>query len=151
MAGVEFSATTPEFLAAAKKLRRLAGFDEAQILDDIGEVMESGARRRIAEEKADPLGVPWAPWSESYAETREGHHSVLEGKGQLLDSQSYKTGPGEVRQGSNEEYAAIHQFGGEEVGMNIPERPYLGLSAEDEADIIAIVSDHIDELTRGRA
>ena len=34
----------------------------------------------------------------------------------------------------------FHQFGGEEVGRpGLPARPYLALSAEDEADLDAII------------
>ena len=39
---------------------------------------------------------------------------------------------------------AIHQFGGEEAGLpGLPARPYLGLSAEDEADLDAIIDAYL--------
>ena len=39
----------------------------------------------------------------------------------------------------------IHQFGGEEVGLpQVKPRPYLGLSAEDEADLDAIIDDWLE-------
>lgn len=39
-------------------------------------------------------------------------------------------------------YGAIHQIGGEEAGRpGLPARPYLGLSAEDEADLDVIIDD----------
>ncbi len=48
--------------------------------------------------------------------------------------------------GTNKVYAAIHQFGGR-AGRNhasiIPARPFLGLGADDKAEIIAILERHI--------
>ena len=54
----------------------------------------------------------------------------------------------EVEVGTNVEYAAIHQFGGDEVGINIPARPYLGLSPDNEADLLSVVEDFIEEALR---
>ena len=43
-------------------------------------------------------------------------------------------------------YGTIHQFGGAEVGRpGLPARPYLGLSAEDEAALDAIIDDWLEE------
>ena len=40
----------------------------------------------------------------------------------------------------------IHQLGGEEVGRpGMPARPYLGLSAEDETDLDAIIDAWLEE------
>lgn len=50
--------------------------------------------------------------------------------------------------GTNVEYAAIHQFGGDEVGINIPARPYLGLSPDNEADLLGVVEDFIEQALR---
>ena len=43
-------------------------------------------------------------------------------------------------------HAAVHQFGGAEVGMPIPARPYLGVSPADETEILSVVDDWADEL-----
>ena len=48
--------------------------------------------------------------------------------------------------GSNLVYAAIHQMGGKEVGQNIPARPYLGVSRDDEDDLRRLVTGHLKGL-----
>jgi phage gpG-like protein len=68
------------------------------------------------------------------------------GEGDLLDSIQYLVAGGTVEWGSNLVYAAIHQFGGEEVDMpGLPARPYLGLSPENETELLAVVNDFLDE------
>lgn len=46
----------------------------------------------------------------------------------------------------------FHQFGGEEVGRpGLAARPYLGLSAEDEADLDAIIDAWLEGQISGRS
>lgn len=75
----------------------------------------------------------------AYAAWRAG---AVVRRGDLDDTiQALVTGD-EAEVGTNVVYGAIHQFGGEEVGLpGLPARPYLGLSAEDEADLDAIIDD----------
>lgn len=123
-------------------LDRLANADLRPLLDALGSEVETQTRRRISEEKTAPDGAPWAPWSDAYAATRHGGQSLLQSEGHLLDSMHYQVIGGDVVEvGSNLVYAAIHQFGGEEVGRNIPARPYLGLSDENIDDLAALASD----------
>ena len=123
--------------------------DFGPLLESIGAEVESQTRRRIAEEKAAPDGTPWQPWSDAYAETRHGGHSLLEGEGELLDSLQFLVGSDRVEIGSNLIYAAIHQHGGDEVGIPIPARIYLGISPENENDLLAILDDWADRQLRG--
>lgn len=110
------------------------------LLDAIGAELESSTRRRIDEEKESPEGDAWAVWSPNYARTRDGQHSLLIGENELLDSIQYAIdGRGFVDLGSNLVYAATHQFGDPE--RNIPERPYLGVSSDDEAALEAAIAD----------
>lgn len=51
---------------------------------------------------------------------------------------------------SNREYAAMQQFGGTRAEFphlwgDIPARPFLGVSAADEAEILTIVNQHIEK------
>lgn len=128
--------------------RRLAALANpgarGELLESIGAVVESQTRRRIEEEKTAPDGEPWADWSEEYAKTRHGGHSLLMGEGDLGDSIQFAVTGDAVEVGTNLIYGAIHQFGGDEVGMPIPARPYLGLSADDGAELVDIVNDWID-------
>jgi len=148
MSGAAFS-TSLEAVGldeAIAKLMRLEAFDGAQLMDEAGALLESSTRGRF-DTKVSPDGDAWEPWSERYDETRNhGAHSLLVEGGWLRDSiQSYATGT-EARVGSNLVYAAIHQFGGEPVESNIPARPYLGISSEDEADLHDLVGSYVEEL-----
>jgi len=146
MAGTRIIVDTRELDAVRKRLDGLADFDRAGLLDAIGAEGESQTRRRIEEERTDPAGQPWEPWSPRYARTRHGNHSLLMGEGDLLDSIQYLVAGGTVEWGSNLVYAAIHQFGGEEIGMpGLPARPYLGLNPENETELLAVVNDFLDE------
>lgn len=114
-------------------------------LDAIGAEIESQTHRRIREEKTAPDGQKWPKWSDDYAATRHGGHSLLMGHGELDDSIQFDVDGDEVLVGSNLIYAAIHQFGGAEVGIPIPARPYLGLSPENLEDLEAVIDDFIQE------
>ena len=69
----------------------------------------------------------------------------------LMNSITYNAGSNEVEVGTNVEYAAIHQEGGTAGrggGVRIPARPFLGVSQEDEAEIIDIMNDYIGRVVR---
>lgn len=146
MSGVTLSLTTPDLDQAIARLKGIAGFEMAELVDDAGAILESSTRARF-ETKVAPDGTDWAPWSEAYDETRNhGVHSLLVEEGDLLDSiASYSTGD-EVMIGSNLVYAAHHQLGGEEIGTGIPARPYLGMSDEDELDLRDLVTGRLEDL-----
>lgn len=147
MAGLAASLTTLGLDDALARLGRLPAFRMAELADDAGAVLESAARGRFDTATA-PDGTPWPAWSEAYAATRGSHHGLLVGDGDLRDSiASHATGS-EVRVGSALVYAAIHQLGGEEVGMAIPARAYLGLSDEDETDLRDLVTGRLEDLLR---
>ena len=53
--------------------------------------------------------------------------------------------------GTNEPYAAIHQFGGKAGRgrkVDIPARPFLALTPQDEADILEDIQDYFQRLIR---
>lgn len=150
MSGVEFSVDL-DLSEAQAALARLSASQIDQLAYEIGTLIEDQTKLRIMDEKRAPDGTPWAPWSEAYAESlkrrnRRNPRSLLVGVGDLRDSiQNYTTGE-KVKVGSNLIYAAIHQFSGEAVGMNIPARPYLGLSADNATAIEEFVADRLEEL-----
>lgn len=143
MAGVALEVA----LETAQAARLAARFRELRerfanlepLLEAVGAEVESQTRRRLAEEKRGPDGEPWPAWSAAYAAGRHGGHSLLRSEGGLLDSIRHEAGPEEAVIGSNLVYAAIHQFGGADAGQALPARPYLGLAAEDEADLAALL------------
>lgn len=134
-----------EFARLADRLERLADLKLGELLDLMGSEVENQTRRRIESEKTDPEGSPWPEWSERYAATRRNGKKLLEGEGDLLDSITFEVGADDVVIGTNLIYGAIHQFGGEEVGIPIEARPYLGLSSENKDDVLALLDDWLDE------
>jgi len=144
MAGVAYSLEARELDQALEGLARWSStvaVRRARLADAIGALLESSVKRRIADEKAAPDGAPWAPWSPAYGETRRAGQSILVGEGDLRDSIQALTSAAEVQVGSNLVYAATHQFGDDERG--IPERPYLGLSPEDERGVRDLAADFL--------
>ena len=111
----------------------------SELLVAMGTEVESQTRRRIQEEGPAADGISWPGWSSRYAATRHGGHSLLRGEGNLLDSLQSFADAQVAEVGTNLEYAAIHQFGGAEVGSNIPARTYLGISAANAADLAQVV------------
>lgn len=127
--------------------RRLAGlsaWDRQESLFAVGELLAGSARERIEERKAAPDGTAWVPWSEAYDETRESRHSLLVEEGTLMSDaiQPYASDEG-VAVGTNLIYAATHQMGREDV--NIPARPFLGVSEQDLLDIEDLILGGIEE------
>lgn len=84
---------------------------KVELLDSLGGIVESQTRRRIADEKTSPDGQRWDDWSSSYAKTRHGNQSLLQGEGDLLGSIQYQVQRNQVRIGSPLAYAGVHQDG----------------------------------------
>lgn len=141
MAGVGVHFDNRDLQRIQIKLNGLIGRDaQSELLDTIGAVTESQTRRRISEEKRSPDGDPWAEWSDDYAKTRHSGHSLLENEGELLDSIQYQVSGDEVVTGSNLIYAAIQHYGGAEVGKpGLVERPYLGISQDNQDELEAVL------------
>lgn len=150
MTGVAIELTVEGLEAALAMGRGLASYDIEDRAFEIGELLVGSTKDRIDTEKTSPDGLPWEPWSRDYAATRQPRHSLLVGDGDLRDSIANYSEGGSAIVGSNLIYAAIHQFGGDEVGINIPARPYLGLSEEDEADIRDLILDDLEDITHAR-
>lgn len=131
--------------------------DSAQLLDEIGAVIEFSVSERFRQE-VGPDGVPWTP-------TRRGV-SILKGSPpQLMSSIARDVSRDQVAVGTNKIYAAIHQdggvihpksgdflvfqgAGGETVfarEVTIPARPFLGIDEADEREIQQTVQDFMSE------
>ena len=65
-------------------------------------------------------------------------------EGHLDDSIQFLVTGDSVETGSNLVYAAPHQFGLAE--RNIPERPFLGLSADNEGELLTEVDRFLDQV-----
>jgi phage virion morphogenesis protein len=141
----------------AGRIAALGNMDTRPLMDELGAAGVSQTQRRINSEKTAPDGTPWEPWSESYAKTRHGGHSLLVSNQDLLESNDHVVGlTGDfVEWGSNLVYAPAHQYGldmsvmGSRRRITVPARPYLGISAENEADLVALVDDFLDRQLGG--
>ncbi len=136
MAGVTVSMQLDGVAALEQRLGLLARVDIDPLRDTIGATVESQTRRRLSEDKAAPDGTPWPDWSPDYAKTRRRGQSLLESDGDLVDSINFLVSGEDIHVGTPLVYGAIQHFGGEEVGIDIPAREYLGLSDDDMAELL---------------
>lgn len=180
MAGISLKAEL-DTTEAQKKLRAMVQLmgRKRPFFEDVGNLLVASIGRRFRAQRA-PDGTPWAPLKPATikARKRRGRSkiSILRETGRLAGSINYQASEDEVRIGSPDERAAIHQLGGTiemparaakiyrrklkdgTVGrrfvkkskanhvtdvtigahsITIPARPFLGVSAEDQADILA--------------
>ncbi|MDR1286765.1 MAG: phage virion morphogenesis protein [Treponema sp.] len=142
---------------------KLESQDRVRLLKDIGVEMESQTQERF-DTKKDPEGKPWAALAQKtldyYRERFPHAQPPLVIDGGLRDSiESQTPDSWSVLVGATKIYAAIHQWGGEIVPktaaalyvpgygklkkVNIPARPYLGVSSQDAADIATLAQGFI--------
>ncbi|PTE15921.1 phage virion morphogenesis protein [Pseudogemmobacter blasticus] len=141
MVGVVLEA---DVAVAAEALGRLTSDELAQIMYEVGALIEDQTKLRIDEEKTGPDGRTWAAWSDAYAQTRGPAHSLLVGEGNLLGSiQNISSGLNAIV-GAHRVYAAPHQFGS--ADGRTPARPYLGLSIDNRSAIEDLVTGRLEDL-----
>ena len=117
-------------------------------------------QQRFAE-GASPDGIPWAPKSQATLDRyrREGDGAptrpLFGPSGSLNRNIFPEASADEVLIGSTMIYAAVQQFGAAKGQFgaaknaspipwgNIPARPFLGVSPEDEVNILATVEDYL--------
>ncbi|MCO5083395.1 MAG: phage virion morphogenesis protein [Rhizobiaceae bacterium] len=144
-----------DFDRAFRALRPIFDFQPEELMSTIGALGESQTRRRISEEKTSPDGEPWAP-------NRKGTSILMESGQHLLASVAWTASADEAVWGAAWEFAHVHQFGATIVPKNaeflavpnpaggifrskevtIPAREFVGISAENAAEIIDVVTDH---------
>lgn len=127
------------FDEAHERLRALVsrGADLTPLLTEIGENEVSNTLLRFEQARA-PDGSSWQALKRPRAHRRGGDGGNLP----LNDTGALKTsiktrllGDSSVLIGSDLEYAITHQYG----RGAIPARPYLGLNAETEAEILEVI------------
>ena len=118
--------------------------DRKQLLHDIGVEMEAQTQERF-HTKTDPDGNDWKALAEStvnFYKKKFGSKNPFNGllwrnsPVPLRDTVISEAGSLEVLVGATAVYSAVHQFG----YKGIPARPYLGLGADDRAEVIGIIS-----------
>lgn len=158
MAGafIEIKDNSPQVLDALQQLLRKTGNLEPAFRD-IGEYLlrSHDVRWRAA---IDPDGNPWAPLSAAtLAKKRKNADKILVESGRLMNSLDYVASPDSLLFGTNSIYGAIHQFGAEQGAFgttsrgapipwgDIPAREFIGISGEDEREILDIIHDYLAE------
>lgn len=113
---------------------------------DIGEYLLNAHRQRISLQQ-DPDGNPWTPLSEQYQKRKKKNKDkMLVLEGDLFRQFSYEVSPNQLEFMNNTIQAATHQFG--DPSRNIPARPFMGLSEDDNTRIMNIVNSHIKRAAR---
>lgn len=122
----------------------------------IGEDLVESTKRRFDTGTA-PDGVKWAPNKPSTLARKKGNNPLVDG-GTLRDQIGYEANAEGVTLFSTMIYSATQQLGAEKgaFGRNarkspipwgdIPARPYMGISADDEMIIERNVSDYLNSL-----
>lgn len=134
---------------------------------DIGEFLIASTRARF-KQGAAPDGSAWRPKSQTTIDAyRARGDGVLTrpliGPTKRLSSEiSYRARGDGVSVGSSLIYAAVQQFGAAKGAFGksprgapipwgrIPARPYLGLSRDDERNVVEIIEDHLDPESGGQ-
>ncbi|WP_065204260.1 phage virion morphogenesis protein [Shewanella woodyi] len=126
--------------------------DLTPVFGEIGEYLLESTQQRFIEQQA-PDGTPWAELSSTTMErkVKQGERTdrILTESGTLASSLHYMLGLNQLELGSNEEYAAMHQFGGITSsksmmqGNEIPARVYLGIAPFEREEIINILQYHL--------
>lgn len=152
MAGTTVEIDTKEVFSLSNMLSgmELSSEDRSELLSELGVEAESQTQERF-DTKVAPDGIKWNGIAEAtrayYAKQHPGARPPLVVSGSLRDTiESQKKGSWEVLVGATKEYAAVHQYGFKK--RNIPARPFLGVSLDDEADLAAITRDFIIRRTR---
>lgn len=154
MAGATMKVTV-DAAAVAEALNRATARarDMTPLMRDIGERLLHTTRERFVSHSA-PTGEPWSPLSEDYKQTKKkNQHKILTYYGILRGQLNYRASRDQVEVGSPTIYAGTHQFGAQRGAFgttsggapipwgNIPARPFLGLSDEDEAEVVQLAND----------
>ena len=147
MAGAKIQISSEGAQAVSDVLTQLVNNldDLAPALGNVGEHLMLTHRDHFDQQRS-PDGDPWQPLSPEYAKRKKKNKGkILRLNDILRDTLAYNIGDDSLEFGSNLEYAAIHQFGAANDMIPrlaaIPARPFLGLSRDDEKEVIKIFSE----------
>jgi len=156
MAGARITITLDD----AELRRRLGALldrldDPSDALAEIGEVLVESTKQRFGTQRG-PDGRAWAPNTETTL-ARKRNPNILTESGLLGDTIRWQFADGgrAVLIGSDRKYAAVQQLGQKKGASgttrrgspipwgDIPPRPFLGVSDDDEARILDILRDYV--------
>lgn len=155
------------FLSGLGRLS-MAMSDMSPVMQDIGEYLIKSTKDRFPKGEA-PDGSKWAPKKQSTMDAYAARKDRVDARplfgptGLLSQQIAYDAAPDGVEWGSNRIYAAVMQFGAAKGAFGttsrgasipwgtIPARPFLGISDEDETQLVAILSDYLQGAADGAA
>jgi len=151
---IEVKLDTSEIEVALQQAMEKTG-DLEPVLQDIGEYLVDSTRQRFHDKEA-PDGTPWADNS-PLTQALKGSNDPLVGESQSLGRYFHYniSGGNTLEFGSNLEYAAVQHFGIHQGAFgrsqrntplpwgDIPARPFLGVSSEDQDAILGILRDFL--------
>ncbi len=160
MAGVKIEVKDSEIRNALNKVSQKTEHLEP-LLFQIGTIIEESTKDRF-ETETDPAGQKWKP---SISALNGTSRKTLTKDGYLSDGIHFKVSKDKVEVGSNAIYAAIHQLGGTikpknkqnlafKIGKKVilaskvemPARPFLGISEKDKDVIGRAIKDYMVEV-----
>jgi phage virion morphogenesis protein len=115
--------------------------DPAPALRSLGVLLVRNTRTRIVAEGPAPDGTAWPRLAAATRKRKRGPGMLRERamRGGLMASLTSQVDGRRLRVGTNKIYAATHQFGRDAI----PARPFLGISEEDQRDIVEVLADHM--------
>lgn len=151
MAGANFTIdldSGPVTAALRRVFDVLDGDDRTLLLEDIGEHLLNATKRRAAL-GIDADGDAWAALSPRYKKRKDakrpGRGLLFWDNHMLGDQLSFQVEGDAVLVGTAAKYGATHQFG----RGPIPARPWLGVSEDDEAQVLRLVEKHLSRAIAG--
>lgn len=147
-----------------ERLKQVENLDKAGLNNAIAEALRSNTEERF-EKQQSPEGTPW---KRSIRAAAGGGQTLVKTAG-LKNSVHARASEAGAEVGTNLKYAATHQFGAsgrtiraknkpflsfqmdgrwirkKQVTVNIPARPFLGISDEDRQDIRDMVEEALGE------
>ncbi|OIO75432.1 MAG: phage virion morphogenesis protein [Zetaproteobacteria bacterium CG02_land_8_20_14_3_00_50_9] len=138
-----------ELQATFRKLIE-AGTDMEPVFRDIGEYLISSTRQRFVD-GVGPDGEAWAENSELTLSRKKGDKPLIGETKRLSNELAYALLGDGLEFGSTMEYAAVQQFGADQRSFtggkspwgDIPPRPFIGLSSENEVAVRDILIEHL--------
>jgi len=159
MSGASFQVRVDDARVRSALMQVIAlGHDPAPIMQEIAAYGENSTLERFDSE----TGPDGKKWKQSLRARLTGGKTLTD-KGHLRDSITSESGRDWAQWGSNKIYARIQQLGGvikpksskklrfrlanggwrTVSQVTLPARPYLGISHEDEAEILALIRDRL--------
>lgn len=153
MSGVAFAVTMAdaEVRKAFERLGKALGPSQLkEALDEIGASNVTETQQRF-ESETDPTGKKWQGLAASTLEKRkQSNPRILRDAVHLYDSITHRVRMMQAEVGTNRIYGRLMQLGGvagRGKAVDVPARPYLGVSAEGQKEILAIIGDHLENAT----